>query len=394
MNRRIPSFLVLSLIFAVAVSAGDPPTPRNVDLTAPDGMHLKATFFPAGEKPSPGVLLLHQCNQQRKNWDELAARLAAAGINVLTLDFRGFGESGGTPLAQLSGPEAGKVITDKFPGDVDTAFQYLVSQPGVTKNIIGAGGASCGVNQSIQLARRHPEVKSLVLLSGNTDKDGRVFLHKSNGLPLFISAADDDGPGTAVEVMQWLYSMSPNPGKKFAHYTEGGHGTEMFAAHKELPGMIVDWFVTTLIKTPGSAPPSSSSAGSAKSANIFEMIEEPGGITKVAAMLADARKKDPKATLFSEGVVNALGYEHLTANDPKGAIEIMKLNAAAYPNSPNVYDSLSDAYLADGQHELAKQNAQKALELLSTDKTDPEPRRQAIKDSAEQKLKQLAEKQR
>jgi dienelactone hydrolase len=391
MIRRISFLCAFSFMFAVMASASDPPAPRNVDLTAPDGLHLKATFFSAGEKPAPGVLLLHQCNQQRKNWDDLAAHLAAAGINVLTLDFRGFGESGGTPQAQLSGPESGKVITEKFSGDVDTAFQYLASQPGVSKNVIGAGGASCGVNQSIQLARRHPEVKSLVLLSGNTDRDGRVFLRKSNELPLFISAADDDG--AAVELMQWMYSISPNSANKFVHYTAGGHGTEMFAAHKELPGMIVDWFVTTLIKTPGSAPATRASAPPSRAPSILDIIDSSGGASKVAEILASARQNGSTSVPFSEGITNALGYEHLTANDTKGAIEIMKLNVMAYPDSPNVYDSLSDAYLADGQKELAKVNAQKALDLLATDKTGPEPRRQAIKESAEQKLKQLTEKQ-
>lgn len=393
MIRRISFVFVLFFMFAIATSASDSPAPRHADLTAPDGTHLKATFFSAREKPGPGVLLLHQCNQQRKNWDDLAAHLAAAGINVLTLDFRGYGESGGTPHAQLSGPEAGKVITEKFPGDVDVAFQYLVSQPGVTKNVVGAGGASCGVNQSIQLARRHSEVKSLVLLSGTTDKDGRVFLRKSDGLPLFISAADDDGPGTVVELMQWLYGISPNPGNKFAHYTAGGHGTEMFAAHKELPGMIVDWFVVTLIKTPGSAPATHTAAPPSRAPSMLEIIDSPGGASKVAEMLDQAHENGSKTPPFSEGITNVLGYEHLTANDIKGAIEIMKLNAAGYPDSPNVYDSLSDAYLADGQKELAKQNAQKALDLLASDTKDPDARRKAIKESAEQKLKQLGEKQ-
>jgi dienelactone hydrolase len=391
MIRRIFFLCVFSLIFSVAASASDPPAPRNVNLTAPDGTKLKATFFSAGEKPGPGVLLLHQCNQQRKNWGDLAAHLAAAGINVLTLDFRGFGESGGTPFSKLSGPEAGKLINEKFPGDVDVAFQYLVKRPGVTKDVIGAGGASCGVNQSIQLARRHPEVKSLVLLSGNTDKDGRAFLRKSDGLPLFISAADDDG--AAVELMEWLYSISPNTGNKFAHYTAGGHGTELFAAHKELADMIVDWFVTTLIKTPGSAPATRASASPSRAPSILEIIDSPGGASKVAEILANSRQNGSNSVPFSEGITNVLGYEHLIASDTKGAIEIMKLNVMGYPDSPNVYDSLSDAYLADGQKELAKVNAQKALELLATDKTDPEPRRQGIKESAEQKLKQLSEKQ-
>ena len=70
--------------------------PRVVDLTAADGVKLKATYF-AAAKAGPGVLLLHQCNQQRKNWDDLASQIAAAGINVLTLDYRGYGESGGSP---------------------------------------------------------------------------------------------------------------------------------------------------------------------------------------------------------------------------------------------------------------------------------------------------------
>lgn len=391
MIRRIFFLCVFSLIFSVVASASAPPAPRNVNLTAPDGTKLKATFFSAGEKPGPGVLLLHQCNQQRKNWDDLAAHLAAAGINVLTLDFRGFGESGGTAFSKLSGPEAGKLINEKFPGDVDVAFQYLVKRPGVTKDVIGAGGASCGVNQSIQLARRHPEVKSLVLLSGNTDKDGRVFLRKSDGLPLFISAADDDG--AAVELMEWLYSISPNTGNKFAHYTAGGHGTEMLAAHKELADMIVDWFVTTLIKTPGSAPATRASASPSRAPSILEIIDSPGGAGKVAEILASSRQNGSNSVPFSEGITNVLGYEHLTASDTKGAIEIMKLNVMGYPDSPNVYDSLADAYLADGQKELAKVNAQKALELLATDKTDPEARRKGIKESAEQKLKQLSEKQ-
>lgn len=89
--------------------------------------------------------------------------------------------------------------------------------------------------------------------------------------------------------------------------------------------------------------------------------------------------------------MNRLGYEHLQVGDTSGAVELMKLNAVAYPGSPNVYDSLSDAYLANGQKDLARQNAKKAVELLPSDTTDPEDRRKAIKESAERKLKQLGD---
>src|SRR4029453_5939975 len=120
--------------------------------------------------------------------------------------------------------EREKLTTEVWPGDVDAAFAYLRAQPGV-QQVYGAGGASCGVNQSIQLSRRHPEVKSLVLLSGNTDKDGRGFLKTAYSLPLFLSAADDDGG--AVEQMAWLDATSGNPQNKVVEYKVGGDCTAM-----------------------------------------------------------------------------------------------------------------------------------------------------------------------
>ena len=87
---------------------------------------------------------------------------------MLTVDYRGFGESGGTRFLDIPGRERAQTVREKWPGDMDSAYAYLMSQKAVTHRITGAGGASCGENEAIQLARRHPEVKSLVLLSGNT----------------------------------------------------------------------------------------------------------------------------------------------------------------------------------------------------------------------------------
>lgn len=383
--------LALAPLLGPAIAAGQQaPAPKVVDLTASDGIHLKATYFGAAQ-PGPGILLLHQCNRQRKVWDDLATRLAASGLNVLTLDFRGFGESEGKPVDKLTPEEARIVFREKFPADVDTAFQYLVSQPGVAREAIGAGGASCGVNQSVLLASRHPEVKALVLLSESTEPAGRQFLRNSRTLPLFMAAADDDPDPGVVEVMQWLFSLSSYPLNKFERYSAGGHGVEMFDAHKELPGEIVTWFNVTLHKAGAPVSASSRSRSASGEPQFLEVIDHPGGPAKAAQLYADARKRDAKAIMFSEAVMNRLGYEHLQDGDIKGAVALMKLNAAAYPNSANVYDSLSDAYLADGQKDLARQNAKKALELLPSDTIDPEDRRKAIKEAAEEKLKQLGD---
>jgi dienelactone hydrolase len=390
---------------AAAVRAPQSPSARVIDLKASDGTILKASYF-AAAKPGPGVLLLHQINRTRKAWDDLAGQLALAGINTLTLDMRGFGDSG-TPLEKLT-PEQRAQARERRPGDIDAAFQYLVSQPGVT-GVIGLGGAGgFGVDSTVQAARRHSaQVKSLVLLSGETLLDGLQFLRHTSQLPgLFVVADDDEYPPTQ-EAMELLYIFSSSPGKKFIRYAgerppwlgfedvrgvpaTGSHGTDMFKVHSELPGIIVDWFVTTLIKTPGQAPVDKTSATELPFAAIVNQIEQPGGVAQVTQQLTEARRKDPKAQLWPEVIVTIMGYDHLRAGEMKAAVEIMKLNVTAYPESADANDSLGDAYLADGQKDLARQCAEKALALLASDTSDSEPRRNEIRDSAQQKLNQLS----
>jgi dienelactone hydrolase len=383
---RLAVFVMWIALASVSTASA---TERVVDLTASDGMKLKATFF-AADKPGPGVLLLHQCNRQRKVWDDLGRQLAAAGINVLTLDYRGFGESGGQPFDKLP-PEEQARETQKWPSDIDTAFQYLVSQPGVMQGAVGAGGASCGVNNAVQLARRHSEVKSLVLLSGPTNLDGREFLRHSEKVPAFFAVAEDDEFPPSLLDIEWYYSLDANPGKRLVRYATGGHGADMFRTHPDLETKIVDWYVTTLISTPGRAPISKESPPVPPETHVLDLLDQPGGAAKVSQMLAEARQKDPKAELFPEAVVNIMGYEHMQSGHIKASLEILKLNAAAFPSSPNVYDSLGDAYLADGQKDLARENAKKALDLLPSDTADNRQTKDGIRASAEAKLKQLGE---
>ena len=382
LGRSVP----LVLLFALATVSVARAAQQVVDLTASDGTRLKATYFAAG-KPGPGVLLLHQCNRDRKSWNGLAEQLSASGINVLTLDYRGFGESGGVPHDKATPQELGQEQA-KWPGDIDVAYRYLISQPGVERNAIGVGGASCGVNNSIQAAIRHPEVRSLVLLSGDTNYDGREYLRRDKKTPAFFAYAKDDEFPPSVLAIEWLYSITADPGKKLVYYPNGGHGSEIFSAHPELMTQITDWYVTTLIKTPGEAPPPKETVTVSPEVQVLNTLDEPGGAAKVQAQLERARQHDPKATLFDENTVNIIGYEHIQAGDMQGAIEILKLNAIAYPNSPNVYDSLGDAYMAAGEGDLARQNAKKALEMLASDTTDNQQRKDAIKASAEAKLNQ------
>jgi dienelactone hydrolase len=381
--KVLTALLIVWLSFATPGTAGaqtSRPLPRVVELNASDGAMLKATYF-AAAKPGPGVLLLHQSNRARKSWDAVAGQLAGAGIYTLTLDMRGFGDSG-SPYTKLTDAERAQVRS-RWPGDVDTAWQYLVSQPGVKRDVIGVGGAGWfGVLHSVEIARQHPaEVRSLVLLSGETLQDGLQFLRQAVQLPeLFVVADDDEYPPT-VEAMELLYITASNPGKKFVHYSAaheapwvwyetadvdkvpatGGHGTDLFKIHPDLPGIVVNWFVTTLIQAPGHAP-----ADTLASAAILNQIRAPGGIVQATQQLTEARRKDPQVQLWPEVTLDIIGGDHMRAGEIKEAIEIFKLNLLAYADSADARNNLADAYLKDGQKDPARHLAEQGMVLLDS----------------------------
>ena len=72
---------------------------------------------------------------------------------------------------------------------------------------------------------------------------------------------------------------------------------------------------------------------------------------------------------FSEPELNTLGYRLLQAKRTRDAIEIFKLNVEAYPGGFNTYDSLGEAYLRNGDKELAIANYKKSLELNPKNKS-------------------------
>jgi CubicO group peptidase (beta-lactamase class C family) len=66
---------------------------------------------------------------------------------------------------------------------------------------------------------------------------------------------------------------------------------------------------------------------------------------------------------ISENAINATGYQLLSAKKLPESIRILQLNAELHPESSNVYDSLGEAYMDNGDKELAIQNYQKSLDL-------------------------------
>ncbi len=376
----ILSTLALSALLASPATADSTAAGSTVvDVAAPDDVKLAATYTSPG-KPGPGVLLLHMCNSDRSAWTGLAGKLAARGIHSMALDYRGYGDSGGE---RLEGAAQGQVRTEKWPGDVDAAFELLRSRPGVDRARIAASGGSCGVDQAVALARRHPgEVTTLVLLAGGVDGDGTTFLAENPWLPILGSASRDDGQ--AVDTMRWTIGFSSHPENRFLEYPHGGHGTEMFAVHADLEPKIADWLQEHLIDKPVHRP-DRVTAEPGPSHRLWQEFTTPGG----AARLIERVRASPgtAASLPPEAAINAEGYRLVGAGEAEKAIEILAFNVEAFPRSANALDSLGDAYLAAGQPVKAADFARQAIAAIPDDPTISEDFARAVRESAESKLR-------
>ena len=228
MKRFCFGTIVLVLFTTSVFAAG-----TEVMVTADDGFALKGTMYSSG-RTGPGILLLHQCNADRRIYDTLGTMLSNAGYNTLALDFRGFGGSKNPQYKDLASSR------DKMPGDVDAALKFLSSQNLVNKTVLGVVGGSCGVNQAIQAARRHPEVKTLVLLSGGTDADGETFIKNTVKMPIFGAASEEDTQAAAS--IKKIVGLSSNKDSKITMLKGAGHAATMFEKEPDLQADIVIWF--------------------------------------------------------------------------------------------------------------------------------------------------------
>ena len=88
-----------------------------------------------------------------------------------------------------------------------------------------------------------------------------------------------------------------------------------------------------------------------------------GGVTEAEKYFNDTYGREPRVPLFGEAEMNQLGYRYLQEGNIKDAIRLFTLNTISYPNSWNVYDSLGEGYLKDGQVDKAIKNYERSLEL-------------------------------
>jgi uncharacterized membrane protein len=87
------------------------------------------------------------------------------------------------------------------------------------------------------------------------------------------------------------------------------------------------------------------------------------GIDQAVKQYYDLEAAQPSTYDFDEDELNTLGYQLIRTKKFTEAVRVLQLNVEAYPKSSNVYDSLGEAYLDDGNKPLAIANYKRSLEL-------------------------------
>ena len=94
----------------------------------------------------------------------------------------------------------------------------------------------------------------------------------------------------------------------------------------------------------------------------FELLIS-GKTTEAIAAYRKIRDEKPTSVAIEENRINNLGYGLMRQKKIAEAIAILKLNVEFYPTSWNVYDSLAEMYMTNGDKDLAIANYKKSLEL-------------------------------
>ena len=140
---------------------GDVPTPGEIGLThveevtfqTIDGLRLIGWFVAAaGPSPRVTVLVFNGNAGNRAHRGPLAVTLHRHGIQVLLVDYRGYGGNAGTPSE------------DGLAADSRAARSYLAGRPDVDQSRLVYFGESLGTAVAIDLAVEHPPA-ALVLRS-------------------------------------------------------------------------------------------------------------------------------------------------------------------------------------------------------------------------------------
>lgn len=238
-RRRVAPWLsilaALALLFTDPLADSAGAASQRVTFRTDDGLTLAGTWYEPSAPPAPAVVMIHMLRKSRRDWDQIASRMAGEGIGVLTFDLRGHGESPGNADLQT------------MVQDVRAARRFAATRPDVVPSRIGMAGASLGATLAALAAADDPGTVSLALLSPSSDYRGlriEPAVRKYGSRPALLVASDDDGYALrSVKELQ----KSGGGVRETLVLNRAGHGTAMLASEEDLGRRLLEWFRRTLL---------------------------------------------------------------------------------------------------------------------------------------------------
>ncbi len=211
-----------------------------VGLIPDDGTYIAARYYASPGKVEPrGVILLHMFSSNQNAWNNLAAELQDRNFEVITLDFRGHGES--------DGEEDGLTEADYLAmvDDAAEAVEYLRDID--TDMDIAVIGAGLGGNVGMQLADRDETIAAVVLVSPQHNYRGVKItkLNRAFTRPVYFTVSRFDAVSLAAT--ETLFQDSPTEAKALRIAEEAkGRGTKLLNNTPKLRAAIIDWLEIVL----------------------------------------------------------------------------------------------------------------------------------------------------
>jgi non-lysosomal glucosylceramidase len=197
-----------------------------VQLTTADGVALAGLYYAPSVEAAPGVLLLHQRGGRKENWASFAQLLQKNGYAVMTVDFRGHGQSKG--------------VVNWFGADQDviTAYDFLAQQPSVDPQRIVLIGASIGSQEAITFAAAHAaEVRGVAMLSTFASGQIERAVQTYPG-PILLMATEGDK--AATQITRQLAQSVPAAEVRLLKRSDR-HGTQMLGSELKIETILLDW---------------------------------------------------------------------------------------------------------------------------------------------------------
>jgi esterase/lipase len=175
-----------------------------------DGVTIVGHLYSSAGPKRKVVVLAHEFPRDQTAWTDFAQKLATQGIDALTFDFRGYGETGGDK--DVSKIDIDLEYAARFIGSRDYAQVYVF-------------GASMGGTAAIKVAARL-DLAGIVTLSAPDNfqgLDARDDVATVTEPKLFVAAQGDDG---APDSVAFFMQQAPDP-KDSIIYDGSQHGTDI-----------------------------------------------------------------------------------------------------------------------------------------------------------------------